>query len=147
MSFIGKFFIIIFGFLASFFLFLNLFRLNNDTGAYIGLSDVYLYFKDNDVDIWNSFADMVSYVNDTLTEFKEAFIDVDNFTNIWNDGFDWYEVFTVVWEGFKYLFNITLNLSKMIFLPLGIAYYLLQYSVGVTVWFFQFLSTMVAMLN
>ena len=45
MSFIGRFFIVIFGVLGGLMLFIMLFRLNNSNGAYIGLSDIYYFFK------------------------------------------------------------------------------------------------------
>lgn len=143
MSFIGKFFAGTFIFLGTAMLFIMLFRLNNNNGAYIGLSDIYAFFKSNDTDIFGSFSDMVDNVNDTLNDFKKSFIDFSSFTSVWDDGFDWYEIFVLIWEGFKYLFNISLNLTKMIFLPLTTVYYIFQYIVGIIVYFFSFLTFLV----
>lgn len=143
MSFIGKFFAGIFVFFATAMLFIMLFRLTNSNGAYIGLSDIYLYFKNNPIDIFNSFNDMVDNVTTTLEDFRKSFIDVSPFTSIWEDGFEWYETFVLIWEGFKYLFNITLNLTKILFLPVTTLYYVLQYFVGIIVYFLSFLSFLV----
>lgn len=140
MSFIGRFFIGIFGVLGALMLFIMLFRLTNSNGAYIGLSDIYYFFKTQPWDTFGSFTRMFEHITETLDDFKKSFIDFSPFTTMFEDGFQWYEIFTVLLEGFKYLFNIALNLSKMVFLPLTTLYYVIEFIIGIFVYIIQFFT-------
>ena len=131
MSFIGKFFIALFSFLGVIMLTFMLFRLSNNHNAYIGVSDVYYYFKTTPFDTYDAFTKMSNHFSNVITEFENAFTDFSGIKNPLMDGFDWYDIFTILYESLKYVVYILFNGIRVLLFPIVGIFYLLEFIFGI----------------
>lgn len=123
MGFIGKFFMLIFSFFACMFLIFFLIRLNNGSEPFIGLSDVYFYLKNNEIDILKPFNDFIQSFNDIINDFTNTLTDFSDFTSIFEGGLEFTELFELLFQGIKYIGLAIYSVFKVLFFPVTLFYY------------------------
>ena len=142
MSFIGKFFVFIFGFFATSMLFIYLFRLVNTDNTFIGLSDIYYYFDANKFDIYSSFTEMIEHIKKIFTDFIDTLVDTSIFTSIEIDGF--LSFFTAIGKFFTYLGTCFVALFQVLFFPIYCIIDILKFIYSIFDFIFGFIGFLAA---